>query len=66
MNYRDVSFRSFNVSNYFSLMDMTPLTLKAYVVYYFKLSCDKMQSYIGKTKIHLPMRVQEHLSMTSG
>ena len=44
---------------------MTPLTLKANVVYYLKGSCDKIQSCIGKTKRHLAMRVEEHLSVKS-
>ena len=41
---------------------MTPLTLRANAVYCLKASCDKTQSYIVKTKRHLAMRVQEHLS----
>ena len=32
------------------------------LVYCFKGPCDKTQFYIGKTKRHLAMRVQEHLS----
>ena len=41
---------------------MTSLTLKANVVYCFNGSCDMTQSYIGMSKIHMAMRVQEHLS----
>ena len=58
----NVDFRTYEVSNYFSLNDVTPLTLGANVVYCFKGSRDKTQSYIGKTKRHLVTRVQEHLS----
>ena len=45
---------------------MNPLTPKANVIYCLKVSCDKIQSYIGRTKTHLAMRVQEHLSGKSG
>ena len=45
---------------------MTPLSPNANVVYCFKVSCDKTQSYIGKTEGHLAMRVQEHLSGRAG
>ena len=45
---------------------MNPITLKANVVYCLKGSCDKIQSYIGKTKRHFAERVQEHLSGKSG
>ena len=45
---------------------VTPLTLKANVVYCFKGSCDRTNFYIGRTKIHLAVRVQEHLSGKSG
>ena len=57
----DINIGSIKVSNYFSLNDMTHLTLKAYDVYCFKGSCDKTQSYIYKTKRHLAVRVQEYL-----
>ena len=62
----NINFRSFKVSNYFSLSDVSPFTLKANVVYCFIASCEKTQSYIGKTKRHLAVRVQEHLSVKSG
>ena len=58
----NVNFILFNVSNYFSLKDVTPLALRANVVYCLKGSCDKSQSYIGKTEGHLAMRIQEHPS----
>ena len=45
---------------------MTPLTLRANVVYCCKGSCVKTQSYISKTKRHLAIKVQEHLSGKSG
>ena len=63
INYHcSVNFRSFRVSNYFSLKDETPLNLRAIVVYCLKGSCDKTQSYIGEIKRHVVVRVQEHLS----
>ena len=55
-------FNTFKVQNYFSLKDETPLALQANVVYLFEGSCDKNQTYIGKTKIHLTTRVREHFS----
>ena len=36
--------------------------LRFRVVYCFRGFCDKTQSYIGKTRRHLVVRVQEHLS----
>ena len=63
INYQcNINFRSFKVSKYFSLKDVSPLTLRANVVYCFKGSCDKIQSYIGMTRRHLALWVQEHLS----
>ena len=50
MNYHYINFIPFKVSNYSSLKDVTPLTLNDNVVHYLKGSCDKTQSYIGKTK----------------
>ena len=58
-------FKTFNVQNYFSLKDETPLVLQANVVYLFEGSCDKNQTYIGKTKIHLATRVWEHFTGNS-
>ena len=67
MNYHcNINFISFKVSNYFSLMDVTPMTPKVNVVYCHKGYCDKAQSYIGKTRRHLGLRVQERLSGKSG
>ena len=48
------------------MKDVTPLTPKANVIDCLKGSPDKTQSYIGKTKRHLAVRVQEHLSGKSG
>ena len=50
---------------YSSLKDVTPLTLRANV-HCLKGSCDKTQSYIGRTKRHLAVRFHEHLSEKSG
>ena len=55
-------FKTFIVQNYFSLKDETPLALQANVVYLFEGSCDKNQTYIGKTKRHLATRAREHFS----
>ena len=55
-------FKTFKVQNYFSLKDETPLALQANVVYLFEGSCDKNQTYIGKTKRHLATSVREHFS----
>ena len=64
INYHcNVSFRTFKVSSYSSLKDVTPLTLRVNVVHCCRGSCDKTQSYIGRTKRHLAVRVQEHLSV---
>ena len=43
-------FNTFRVQNYFSLKDETQLALQANVIYLFEGSCDKNQTYIGKTK----------------
>ena len=46
INYHcNINFRTFKVSNYFSLKDVTSFILRAIVVYCFKGSCDKTQSY---------------------
>ena len=47
-------------------MDVTPLTLKANIIYCLKGSCDKIQSYIGRAKGYVAVKVQEHLSGKSG
>ena len=47
------------------MKDETPLALQADVVYHFEGSCDKNQTYIGRTKRHLATRVREHLSGNS-
>ena len=38
----------------------------ANVVYCFKGSCDKIHCYIGESKRHLAVRIQEHHSVKSG
>ena len=55
-------FKTFNVQNYFSLKDEIPLALQANVIYLFESSCDKNQTYVGKTKRHLATRFREHFS----
>ena len=60
-----IIFKTFKVQNYFSLKDETPLALQANVVYLFEGSCDKNQTYIGKTKRHLATRAREHFSGNS-
>ena len=44
------------------MKDETQLALQANVVYLFEGSCDKNQTYIGKTKRHLATRVRENFS----
>ena len=44
------------------MKDETPLALQANVVYLLEGSCDKNQTYIGKTKRHLSTTVREHFS----
>ena len=58
-------FKTFKVQNYFSLKDVTTVALQANVVYLFEGSCDKNQTYIGKTKRYLATRVREHFSGNS-
>ena len=58
-------FKTFEVQNYFSRKDETPLALQANVVYLIEGSCGKNQTYIDETKIHLATRVMEHLSGNS-
>ena len=52
--------KTFHVQNYFSLKDETPLALHVNVIYLYEGSCDRNQTYIGKTKVHLETRVREH------
>ena len=58
-------FKTFKVQNYFSLKHETPLALQANVVYLFEGSCDKNQTYIGKTIRHLANRAMDHFSGNS-
>ena len=58
-------FKTFKAQNYFFLKDETPPALQANVVYLFEGSCDKNQTYIGKSKRHLATRVREHFSGNS-
>ena len=51
------------LSTYFIIKDFTPKFLMSKVVYKFQCPFDEDQSYIGKTKRHLNLRVKEHLSM---
>ena len=44
---------------------MTALSLRPNLVHCLKGSCDQTQSYISRTKRHLAMRIQEHLSVKS-
>ena len=44
---------------------MTPLTISTSAVNCFIESCDEIQCYIGKTKRHLALWVDEHLSEKS-
>ena len=60
-----IVYKSFKISQYFSLKDVTPKGLKANVIYSFHCSCDKNISYIGKTIRHLAVRSKEHLKGNS-
>ena len=53
-------FNTTKVKQYFSLKCPTPLALKSKVVYQFNCLVDPDISYIGKTKRHLIVRVDEH------
>ena len=55
-------YKTCKVQNYFSLKNETPLALQENIVYLPEGSCDKNQTYIGKTKRHLATRVMEHFS----
>ena len=55
-----ILFKTFKVSNYFRLKDITPRDLMANVVYEFKCPVDQDKSYIGMTTRHLITRVKEH------
>ena len=58
-------FKTFKLQNYFSLKEEASQALQANVVYLFEGSCDKNQTYIGKTKRHLATWVREHFSGNS-
>ena len=60
-----ITFKRFNVQNYFSLKDETPLALQENDVYLSEGSFGKNQTYVGKIKRHLATRVKEHLSENS-
>ena len=60
-----VVYTTSKVSGYFSLKDKTPTELIAKCVYKFTCSCDKNNSYIGKTIRHLAIRSKEHLTGNS-
>ena len=54
-------FSTVKVSNFFSLKSRTPRQITSNVVYKFTCLCDSSLTYIGKTKRHLGVRVEEHL-----
>ena len=58
-------FTSFKVKNYFSLKSRTPFPLVSKVVYQFNCLRDANISYVGKTKLHLATRVDEHVNNPS-
>lgn len=55
-----ITFKTFKVSRYFSLKDPTPFSLQSNVVYKFTCPIDGDITYIGKTKRHLVIRINEH------
>ena len=54
-------FKTTKLSEFFSLKSQTPKALTCNVVYKFTCLCDSSLTYIGKTKRHLGVRVEEHL-----
>ena len=54
-------FKTAKAQNYSSLKDETPLAKQENVVYLLEGSCDKNQTYIGKTKRHLLTRFREQI-----
>ena len=57
-----ILFKTFKVSNYFRLKDLTPVSLMSNIVYKFNCPVDQDMSYIGMTTRHLITRVKEHKS----
>lgn len=57
-----ILFKTYKVSNYFRVKDVTPRKLMSNVVYEFKCPVDQDKSYIGMTTRHLITRVNEHKS----
>ena len=55
-------FTTTKLSNSFSLKSRTPKEITTNVVYKFTCVCDASLAYIGKTKRHLGVRSDEHLS----
>ena len=56
-------FTSSKIGDYFSLKSDTPFPYSTNVVYQFNCLRDAGCSYIGQTKRHLLIRVNEHLSL---
>ena len=61
----NIVFSTSKVSQYISLKDRTPHSLKSGVVYRYSCQNDSGIAYIGKTKRHLFKRVAEHRSHLS-
>ena len=57
-------FTSGKVSSYFSTKDKMPSALNSHVVYKFTCACCNA-SYVGETKRHYTVRVNEHLHKKS-
>ena len=56
-------FNSVKVGNYFNLKCKTPFALTSNVIYKYTCCSDAKLSYIGKTKRHLVVRADEHLTL---
>ena len=56
-------FNSVKVGNYFNLKCKRPFALTSNVIYKYTCCSDAKLSYIGKTKRHLVVRADEHLTL---
>ena len=56
-------FKVKKLLSYFKIKDSTPDLLMSKVIYQFQCPCDEDQSYIGKTKRHLNVRIREHITI---
>ena len=55
-------FTSCKIARFFSLKSKTPFPLKSCVIYKFPCLNDSDTAYIGKTKRHITIRANEHVT----